>query len=75
MQVKSVPQLRQGDIVKFYGGRFLILEDAFQHRPEGAHGCSGRCLEGEIEGYFFPGSLWWFQGNELSAHSIEGEGA
>lgn len=68
---RSVPQLKAGDIVCMYGGRFQIVEDAYTRDHWQAHGCNGTCLEGEVKGYFSPGSTWWFQGNELSSFAVE----
>lgn len=82
---KNTQQLRKGDIVWNHGGRFEITTDlmsSVSHRPEGyypAEGvgpsccvtCKGTCLEGEVPGYFKPGSEWTFQGNHLATWAVE----
>lgn len=82
---KNAHQLRKGDIVHFYGGRFEVttdLRESSGHRPEGywpAEGvgpsccvCSvGICLDGEVPGYFKPGTEWNFQGNHRATFAVE----
>lgn len=77
---KTVPQLKKGDIVLNYGGRFECLEDAHAVPPGHGFGQVGPidcavsaaiCLSGEVEGYFQPGSDWIFQGNQLAHFSVE----
>ena len=82
---KNAHELRCGDIVRFYGGRFLITADPREsnsHRPEGYWPAAGVgpsdctvamsvCLEGEVPGYFRPGTEWPFQGNTRAAFSVE----
>lgn len=77
---KSVHQLKKGDIVLNYSGRFECLEDARAVPPGHGFGqvgpidvavCAAICLTGEVEGYFSVGSDWTFQGNQLSRFSVE----
>lgn len=74
---KRIHELKAGDIVREHGGRFRIIADAFEclaARPLCAHlkfgdgpadtaGAKAICLDGEVPGYFKPGSDWYFQGN------------
>lgn len=74
---KNPAHLKAGDIVVAHGGKFRITSDAREslgHRPMAAHlqqahgpsNCAvakAVCLEGEVQGYFWPGSEWTFQGN------------
>lgn len=83
--IKTMHQLRKGDIVRCYGGRFLVtseLRESQAHRPEGYWPdagvgpsacvvCDAICLEGNIAGYFKPGSPWTFQGNHHATESVE----
>ena len=83
--VKNAHQLRKGDFVWMSGGRFQITTDLREsngHRPEGywpSEGvgpsdcvlCTGVCLEGEISGYFKPGTEWTFQGNHRATWAVE----
>lgn len=82
---KNAHQLRKGDIVHFYGGRFEVTterRESIGHRPEGywpqegvgPSDCvvsMGVCLEGSIEGYFKPGTEWAFQGNQRATYAVE----
>lgn len=76
----TVPELKAGNIVHFYGGTFRVLHDARRsdsHLPHDGIGptdcavAEAVCLAGEIKGYFRPGSNWTFQGNQLATHRIE----
>lgn len=69
-----VPDLKAGMLVRKHGGLFRVEENArpsFGHGPERGFGmgptdcavAKATCLEGEILGYFKPGSHWPFQGN------------
>ncbi|MBF9235553.1 hypothetical protein [Microvirga alba] len=74
---KFIHQFKTGDLVHAHGGTFRIIEDAREsqgHRPQAAHlvqadgpsDCAvakAICIEGEVQGYFRPGSEWTFQGN------------
>lgn len=77
MNFKTPHQLKPGDIVRAHGGRFLVMDlprESQCHFPEGywpqmkigpsavAAVCAV-CIEGEVKGYFKPGSSWSFQGN------------
>lgn len=82
---KTAHELRKGDIVRFYGGRFEVVtnpRESSAHRPEGywPHAGIGPsdcvaskavCLEGEVPGYFKPGSEWSFQGNTRATFTVE----
>lgn len=82
---KNTHQLRIGNIVHMSGGRFEItttLRESNSHRPDGywpAEGvgpsdcvtCVGVCLEGEVPGYFKPGTEWNFQGNTRATWAVE----
>jgi len=82
---KNAHQLRKGDIVRYYGGRFLVTTDPREsqgHRPEGYWPQAGigpsDCtsvqavvLDGAVEGYFHPGSDWTFQGNTRATFAVE----
>lgn len=80
----TVPQLRKGMIVHQHGGRFEVMEDARAstgHRPKGAsldeHGPTDCAversiyIEGEVQGYFKPGSDCTQQGNQLAIVYVE----
>ncbi len=81
---KNAHQLRKGDIVHFYGGRFEVTTDLVEsqsHRPEGywpqdsigpseCVWCDAICLEGAVPGYFQPGSTWTFQGNQRATFAV-----
>jgi hypothetical protein len=84
--IRTIPHdLRPGNIVSFYGGRFEIVSmprESGSHRPEAywpsdSIGPSdtvcvrGVCIEGEVKGYFRPGTEWNFQGNHRAAFSVE----
>ena len=83
--IKTAHELRKGDIVRMHGGRFEVIADPREssgHRPEGywpnpgvgPSDCvvaPGICLEGEVSGYFKPGSEWNFQGNTRATFSVE----
>jgi len=74
------PQLKKGDIVRQHGGTFEVLEDA---RPSRGHlpvdrigptccaVAQAKCLTGAVLGYFWPGSEWTFQGNQISGFAVE----
>lgn len=80
---KTVPQLLKGDIVVQHGGRFLVTEDAREsssHRPTTGFDSFGpsdvavapsNCIEGAVTGYFWPGSSWSQQGNQLATVQVE----
>lgn len=76
----TVPQLLKGMIVRNHGGRFEVQEDARPsngHKPYGGTGptdCAvarSICIEGEMQGYFKPGSDWAQQGNQLAVVYVE----
>lgn len=76
----TVPQLKAGMIVSKNGGRFRVLEDARPsrgHLPSNGIGptdCAvamSECIEGTVPGYFWPGSEWKFQGNQLARVCVE----
>lgn len=70
--IKSVPQLKAGDVVQQYGGRFQILEDAKESKSTpGLFTAPSLVLSGQVGGYFWPGKEWGFQGNELARFSVE----
>jgi len=86
MKKVCVSNLKRGDVVHYYGGRFRIVGDVYPstgHRVQYAHLTEGfgptdcavvkaKCIEGEIRGYFRPGSEWTFQGKVGSVfHSVE----
>jgi len=72
--------LKTGDIVLAHGGKFRVTADPREsqgHRPrsgnievaQGPSACvvvKAECIEGEVQGYFRPGSEWTFQGNHLA---------
>lgn len=72
----NIAQLKQGDIVMYYGGKFKVIgspRESQGHRPQSARlttafgptNCAvvdAVCIDGEVEGYFKPGSPWTFQG-------------
>jgi len=74
---KRIHDLAAGDVVLAHGGKFLVFENAREsqgHRPQAAPLVTAQgpcdcavaqalCLEGEVPGYFSPGSTWTFQGN------------
>ena len=76
MNATNIAQLKQGDIVSYHGGKFEVTaspRESQGHRPQSAHlttapgptNCavvSAVCIEGEVPGYFKPGSPWTFQG-------------
>jgi hypothetical protein len=71
-----IADLKVGDIVHAHGGVFEVIEhphDSITHStwkdldgwcvgPAGVAVASAKCIEGEIPGYFKPGSQWTFQG-------------
>ena len=75
--MKFIKDLKAGDVVDAHGGRFFVIKDAREsqgYRPQAghlmtAHGPSecavarSICMDGEVSGYFWPGSTWTFQGN------------
>ena len=77
MPTKLIKDFKAGDVVSAHGGKFRIEEDAHEsggHRPMAAHLVTAHgpsdcavaravCIEGEVPGYFWPGSAWTFQGN------------
>ncbi len=72
MTSKTIPQLKQGDVVAFHGATFRIVADAapLDHHMVGVFGCYGEVIEQgtfpspylERSGY---GLRYRFQGNEL----------
>lgn len=74
--IKTPRELKAGDVVEAHGALFVVEVDAREstgHRPPfNAAGPSdtafafGRCIVGEVRGYFSPGSSWTFQGNQLA---------
>lgn len=84
MQTKITSQLKAGDLVRAHGGLFRITTDAREshgHRPMAAHLVQAHgpsdcavaksvCVEGEVSGYFKPGSDWTFQGNHLARWQV-----
>ena len=76
---KCVPALKAGDIVAMHGGRFEVLADAvsvnnspFTHGPSEVAAAPARCLSRSVQGYFWPGASWLFQGNRRSSFAVEG---
>lgn len=84
---KLIQQLKAGDIVHAHGGVFRVTEDAREsggHRPMASHlktaagpsDCAvakAECINGSIPGYFCPGSIWTFQGNQKAGElTVEG---
>lgn len=83
-QAKNVARLQAGDVISFYGGRFLVIEDSRElqsYRPESAHltiapgPCNGAiarsvCVEGSVPGYFKPGTEWVFQGTYAGTFAV-----
>jgi hypothetical protein len=64
---KLTEQLRAGDIVSWGGNTaFRILEDARPtcsfHGPSPVAVAKGECLSGRESNYYWPGSIWNFQG-------------
>ena len=85
-QRKFIKDFKAGDIVHAHGGRFIVTSDAREsqsHRPQAghlktAHGPSdcayapAKCIEGKFGHYFYPGSVWAFQGNLYAGlHTVE----
>lgn len=82
---KTTAQLNAGDVVHAHGGVFRILHDALEantFRPQAdrlveAHGPSDTayaksiCIAGECGHYFYQGSDWLFQGNQLGRWNVE----
>jgi hypothetical protein len=82
---KTTAQLKAGDIVHAHGGVFRITHDALEansFRPQAdrlveAHGPSDTayaksvCIAGECGQYFYPGSDWTFQGNQIGRWTVE----
>ena len=78
-------QLVPGNIVHQAGGRFLVTtmpRESLAHRPEGywpdpgvgPSACASVqavCIEGEVPGYFKPGTAWSFQGNHRAMLYVE----
>lgn len=69
--LKSVSEIKAGDIIVANGGRFQAAEDSAQANywsmedHTGPLNCAivrSICIEGEVKGYFKPGSEWNFQG-------------
>ncbi len=79
MTSKSIPQLKQGDVVAYHSATFRIVEDAkpLAHHVAGVFGCYGEVIaQGtfpssylERSGY---GMRYWLQGNELATVSLIG---
>ncbi len=80
-----IADLKVGDIVLAHGGAFEVTEhphDSITHStwkdldgwcvgPAGVAVASAKCIEGEIAGYFKPGSQWTFQGNTaVTVHRV-----
>ncbi len=71
-----IADLKAGDIVVAHGGLFRITEqphDSIGHSrqkdadgwpvgPAGVAVAPAVCIEGQVSGYFWPGSEWTFQG-------------
>ena len=72
---KSVPELKQGDIVHMHGGTFEVQENAHaageNHPVEGVYIASSICKSGKVAGYFHEGSAWVFQGNQHAIFCVE----
>lgn len=76
MTITNISQLRKGNIVQYYGGSFEITaepRESQSHRPQSAHLTTAQgptncavvdavCIDGEVPGYFKPGTPWTFQG-------------
>jgi hypothetical protein len=76
MKNVNIAALAVGDIVHYYGGAFEVTaapRESSSHRPQSAHlttaagpaNCAvvdAVCIEGEVPGYFGPGTPWTFQG-------------
>lgn len=74
--LKNIAQLVVGDIVWNHGGKFQVTatpRSSTSHRPMSAHltqahgpsNCAvveAVCIEGEVPGYFRPGTPWTLQG-------------
>lgn len=76
----TAQDLKAGQIVRQHGGRFLVLENARPsngHLPQDGIGptdCAvapAQCIEGQVGGYFWPGSDWTLQGNQLARMCVE----
>ena len=76
----TVPMLKKGMIVHYYGGRFLVTEDARasqSHFPKDGIGptdcaiAKSVCLSGHVQGYFKEGTFWPFQGNYNAVVHVE----
>ncbi len=80
-----IADLKVGDIVHAHGGVFEVIEhphDSITHStwkdldgwcvgPAGVAVASAKCIEGEIAGYFKPGSQWTFQGTTaVTVHRV-----
>jgi hypothetical protein len=84
MTKTNIAQLKQGDIVSYYGGLFQVTEaprESQGHRPQAAHLTTAHgptncavvkavCVEGEVPGYFKPGTPWTFQGTVGGLHAV-----
>lgn len=71
-----IADLKVGDLVEDHGGVFRVTEEPFDSighskwtdaegwpvGPAGVAVAPAECVEGEIPGYFKPGSSWTFQG-------------
>jgi hypothetical protein len=74
-----IADLKVGDTVESNGGMFLIVEnpfDSISHSrqkdtegwsvgPAGVAVAKAVCIAGEVNGYFWPGSEWTFQGSTV----------
>lgn len=83
---KNTHQIRKGDIIVQYGGRFECIAEprlSNSHLPQDAYwpadpigpsDClviEAVCIEGEMKGYFKPGSTFTIQGNNRAVWSVE----
>lgn len=82
---KNAHELRAGDIVRMYGGRFQVTSNPREsngHRPDGYWPAEGVgpsdcviseavCIEGAVDGYFSAGSAWPMQGNTRALFAVE----
>lgn len=74
---KRIADLKAGDLVKAHGGLFRVVADPFDSighapadpvsgwpvGPAGVAVAKAVCIEGQVPGYFWPGSDWTFQGS------------
>lgn len=81
---KTTYQLIKGDVIVQHGGRFELVEelqvgfpDDSGYWPQSGVGPSdcvfaqSVCIEGQVSGYFKPGSDWTIQGNRFAVWAVE----